>query len=156
MNNNETMVVGSIGPIYVNNKEYAKITEYKHYTKEVDCEVLGGYLGRRKNFVDIIDVTMPIFCAELADLPYETSLKCVGNIYNKKPDKPEELYYVGTTEEYYSIIKKPQFFVNRMRLSDVGEVTYRFYVSEICHSKFIIFGQKTPTSIGGETNAYPS
>lgn len=136
MSNNETMVVGSIGSIYVNNKEYAKITEYKHYTKEVDCEVLGGCCDRRKSFVDVIDVTMPVFCAELAGLPYKTSLKCVGNIYNKNPDNPEELHYVGTTEEYYSI-KKSQFFVNRMRLSDVGEVTYRFYVSEICHSKFI-------------------
>ena len=135
MKDNDIAVVASVGTIYVNGNKYPLVTEYRHYTKEGDGEVRGGCLQRRIDAVDIIDVTMPVFCEELNNLKYGSTLKYVGKVFKGKTWELEKMIPIGETEETY-LIEKSQFFIKYPLLHDIGSVTYRFYVSEIEHSNY--------------------
>ena len=135
MKDNDIIVVASVGTIYVNGNKYSMVTEYRHYTKERDGEVHGGCLQRRTDAVDIIDVTMPVFCEELNNLKYGSTLKYVGKVFKGKTWELGEMIPIGVTEETY-LIERSQFFIKNPVLYDIGTVTYRFYVSEIDYSSY--------------------
>ena len=116
--------VTSVGALSVDGKEYWQVKNYKHYTKEEDG-----------NIVEIIDVTFCRFYEGLTKIKPGSVLKYYARVYESAKWEFNEAHPVGEIGEEYEI-KGVQFFVNRAELHQTGEITYRFYISEMKYSNY--------------------
>lgn len=116
---------------------YPMTTEFKHITEEVnrENEFDRANVYVKDNFINILEITIPPFYPELLSLKRGTEIVMSYRIFEGDPAHMEDGKPIGRIEECYRL-HKVNAFLRRGDMSGIGNMTYRFYVSECMENNF--------------------